>query len=103
MNASEAPQNEWMSRPAGRALPIAVVTLAAILQLVVLVPFTVASGLLAPLWAVVALYALWLVATTVLVHTARRRPLAAPLVPIGNALLLWVVISAGEAWLGWTA
>lgn len=51
--------------------------------------FTAASGLLAPLWAVVVLGGLWLVATVVLVRTARRRPLGAPLVPVAYGLLWW--------------
>ena len=84
-------------------MALGVVALAAVLQLVVLVPFTVASGLLAPLWAVLLLYALWLVAALAFVRLARRRPLMTPVVPAVNAALLWLVITIGEAWLGWTA
>ena len=80
-----------------------VVALAVALQLVVLVPFTVASGLLAPLWAVLLLYGLWLAGALLLVKLARPRPFATPIVPAVNALLLWAVISGGEIWLGWTA
>lgn len=83
----------------GRA---AVVGAAYVAQAVVLVPFTVASGLLAPLWAVIALHALWAVALVALVQVARTRPFAAPLVPATNALLLWLAITAGELLLGWT-
>ena len=79
------------------------IALAAALHLVVLVPFTVASGLLAPLWAVLLLYGLWLGGALLLVRLARRRPFLAPLVPAANALLLWLVLGAGDAWLGWTA
>jgi hypothetical protein len=91
------------SGPAGRIARILVVAAAGVAQLVVLVPFTVASGLLAPLWAIVLFYVLWLVAAFVLVRLARRRPFVTPLVPVANAALLWLAISAGEAWLGWTA
>lgn len=72
-------------------------------QAVVLVPFTVASGLVAPLWAVVALFALWAAGLVVLVRTARRRPFAAPLVPLVNLAAVWLTIAVGESLLGWTA
>lgn len=88
---------------AGRWLAALVLTVAVVLQLVVLVPFTVASGLVAPLWAVAVLYVLWGGAAATLALVARRRPTATPLVPIANAAVLWFVITAGEAWLGWTA
>lgn len=93
----------WYGGTGGRGLAIATVVLAGALQLVVLVPFTVATGLLAPLWAIVGFYVLWGAAALVLVMMARRRPLATPLVPVANAALLWLAITAGEALLGWTA
>ena len=84
-------------------MDLVVVVLAAVLQVVVLVPFTVASGLLAPLWAVLLLYALWLLGAFALARLARRRPLTTPLVPAVNAALLWGAITLGDVWLGWTA
>jgi hypothetical protein len=93
----------WADPSSGRLLRGLAVGLAAAMQVVVLVPFTVASGLVSPLWAIVALYALWLAAGVVLVRTARRRPFAAPLVPVINAALLWLAVSGGESLLGWTA
>lgn len=100
--------NTTTSQPAGTTsgggpLAIAAIGLAAVAHLVVLVPFTVASGLVAPLWAIVLLYALWLASAVVLVGLARRRPLLTPVVPVVNALLLWLVITVGEQALGWTA
>lgn len=86
-----------------RVARIVTVAVAYVAQAVVLVPFTVASGLIAPLWAVVGLYAVWAAATVLLVRTARRRPFAAPLVPLANAAVLWLVIMLGERVLGWTA
>jgi hypothetical protein len=86
-----------------RGLAAAVVVVAAILQLLVLVPFTIASGLLAPLWAVIALHLLWLTATVVLVRFARTRPFVTPAVPVANAALLWLVLTLGDVLLGWTA
>jgi hypothetical protein len=99
-----APTHRPASDPASRRwLRIGSVTLATALQLVVLVPFTVASGLVAPLWAIVGFYLLWGAAAAVLVVVARRRPTAALLVPIANLAVLWGGITLGEQLLGWTA
>jgi hypothetical protein len=72
------------------------------LQAVVLVPFTVGSGLVAPWPAMAALYVLWLGMSGLLWVVARRWPLAAPLVPLTNAGLLFGVITFGASALGWT-
>lgn len=90
--------------PGGRVLSAVALILAAALQLVVGFFTTTAIGLISvPLWAIVLLAGLWLVAVVVLVRVARRRPVATPLVPLANALLLWAVVTAGDVWLGWTA
>lgn len=101
-DAAVGKRGGWAEGPGGRVLPVVVVAVAAIAQLVVLVPFTVASGLVAPLWAIVALYLLWAGAAYLFVRLARRRPLATPVVPAANALLLWAVITLGQQLLGWT-
>jgi hypothetical protein len=63
----------------------------------------VASGLVAPGWAVVTLLAFWVALLVVAIRLRRRRPLWTPLVPLVG-LLVWVsAISAGERWLDWTA
>jgi hypothetical protein len=67
------------------------------------VPFTVASGLLAPLWGVAFLYGLWLACAALLIFTARRQPLLAPFVPVANAVLWWATLTVGDVWFGWTA
>jgi type IV secretory pathway TrbD component len=85
-----------------RALPVAVVIIAAVLQLAVGF-FTASSGLLAPLWAILVFVAVWVVAVVVLVRVARRRPLLTPVVPVANGLFWWLAMTAGETWLGWTA
>ncbi|MEX2549022.1 MAG: hypothetical protein WD638_02245 [Nitriliruptoraceae bacterium] len=82
---------------------VLVVSVAAILQVGVAVPFTVGLGLLAPLWGILTGWALWLASAAALVRTARRAPLLAPIVPIVNAGLLWLLVAAGGAWFGWTA
>lgn len=80
-----------------------VIGIAVATQLVVAVPFTVGMGLLAPLWAIIVGWALWLVAAGVLVVTARRRPLVTPLVPVTNAAVLFAFVTFGGSVLGWTA
>jgi hypothetical protein len=64
--------------------------------------FYAASGLVVPgPW----LYLLWLLFAVLLgvgVWLARRRSWWLLLVPVGGAVAWWAVVSAGEAWLGWT-
>ena len=66
--------------------------------------FTItAIGLLSvPLWAAVVLGTAWLVAAAVFVLAIRPNPVLAVLAPVVNGLVLWGVVAAGEAWLGWT-
>jgi hypothetical protein len=90
--------------PAGpdrRNLRVVAVTVAVALHVVVLVPFTVGSGLVAPWPAIAGAYLLWLAMAGLLWGVARRRPLAAPLVPLANAGLLFALITFGESVLGW--
>jgi hypothetical protein len=63
-----------------------------------------AIGLISvPVWAIVLLAALWLAGAVVLVRNGRHAPLVAVAVPVVNALLLWGIVAAGGAWLGWNA
>ena len=86
-----------------RMVDIAAVAIAGVAQLVVLVPFTISSGLAAPLWAIVLLVLVWAAFTYLLVRLARRRPLLTLLVPVANFGVWWLAITAGERLLGWTA
>ncbi len=86
-----------------RLLTFVVLPVAVLLQLIVLVPFTVASGLLAPLGGVVVLHVVWAVATTALVLLLRRRSWYALFVPLVNASIWWATMTLGDIWLGWTA
>jgi hypothetical protein len=62
-----------------------------------------ASGLVAPGWAVAGLLTLWLVLLFLGIRLRRSRPLLTPLVPVA-AMVLWLaVVSAGDAWLDWSA
>ncbi|MFA9445912.1 hypothetical protein [Egicoccus sp. AB-alg6-2] len=81
---------------------IAAIVVAAILQLGVGF-FTLSSGLVAPLWAVLVLGVVWIAAVVILVRLARTRPLLTPLVPLANAAVWLGVLTFGEAVLGWTA
>lgn len=66
-------------------------------------PFAV-SGLIAPLWGVVVLYAIWLALLGVavqLVRTGRLRLVL--LVPFAAVVAWFTVMSFGGAVLGWTA
>jgi hypothetical protein len=62
-----------------------------------------ASGLIAPGWAVIGLLATWLVLFGVAIYLLRKRPAWVLAVPVAAALIWFGVMAAGEAWLGWTA
>jgi hypothetical protein len=81
---------------------VAVVLIAAVMQIAVAVPFTTAVGLLAPAWGIATAWSLWIASAAVLFVTARRRPLLTPVLPILNAGLLFALITIGESFLDWT-
>ena len=69
---------------------------------VALAPFFVASGLMAPGWAVALFIAVWVALVVLGCLLIRRRPLSVVPLPF-VAAALWVGgMSAGGAWLGWT-
>ena len=74
----------------------------AMLAMLAIAPFFLSSGLMAPLWAVIALIAVWLALFVLGVVWFRRRPwwtLALPAI----AVLIWYgTMTAGETWLCWT-
>jgi hypothetical protein len=62
-----------------------------------------ASGLVAPAWAVVGLLVIWVALLLVGLRLRTRRPWLMLLIPVA-AVAIWVaVISAGDAFLDWTA
>jgi hypothetical protein len=63
----------------------------------------VASGLLAPLWAVIGLLAIWVVLLVVGLRLWRARPAWMLAVPVAAVVIWFAVISAGERFLNWTA
>lgn len=62
-----------------------------------------ASGLLAPAWAVVAMLALWLALLVLACLWWTRHPRRVPVVGVLAIALWFAIVSAGDAWLGWTA
>lgn len=58
------------------------------------------SGLLAPPWAVAFFVVVWFAGVAVM---CRLRPLLRPVVPVAFVALWFVVLSAGDVMLGWTA
>lgn len=64
--------------------------------------FVFSTGIIAPAWAAVVLIALWFVGASLLWRW-RSSPSLALLVPIVMALVWWAAMTAGDAWLGWTA
>lgn len=110
--------NLTINRPAGAeiagsprgALPTFVVWSAVAIQ-AVLAPVTLGTAAVlseyydVPTfgWSVIAIYLLWPVAVVVLVVTARRRPLATPLIPAANVALMVSLVTFGINVLGWSA
>jgi hypothetical protein len=75
----------------------------ALAAMLVLAPFFVSSGLIAPVWAVIVLVALWLALFVLGCLWIRRKPLWVVPLPFVAAAIWLGVMSAGGAWLGWTA
>ncbi|TQJ49186.1 DUF4175 domain-containing protein [Phycicoccus sp. SLBN-51] len=71
--------------------------------MVAVLPFYAASGLVAPGWAVVALLVCWALFVWVGWRWRRTRPYWVPALPFVAFGWWWVVLSVGDAWLGWTA
>ncbi len=64
---------------------------------------SISTALYAPWWAVVLIVAL-LVPQAVLVRRwANSRPTWCPYVPVGGAVLWFLVVVAGASWWGWTS
>ena len=62
-----------------------------------------ASGLVAPGWAVVVLLLIWLALLGLAIYLLRTRPVWVLVVRVLAAAVWFGAVSAGEAWLGWTA
>ena len=62
-----------------------------------------ASGLVAPMWAVALLLVIWLAMSALIPGLMRTRPGWVAAIPVAEAAIWFGVISAGEAFLNWTA
>jgi hypothetical protein len=62
-----------------------------------------ASGLVAPPWAVAGLLVVWVALLLVGLWLGRTRPAWMLLVPVVAVVIWFAVISAGDAFLNWTA
>ena len=71
--------------------------------MVVLAPFYFASGLMAPGWAVGVFIAIWIALFVLGCLWIRRKPLRVIPLPFVAAAIWLGGMSAGGAWLGWTA
>lgn len=65
--------------------------------------FYLASGLVAPLWAVVVLMVIWIGLVVVGIVWFRPHPLRVLVLPVAAAAIWWTVITLGDRLLGWTA
>jgi hypothetical protein len=62
-----------------------------------------ASGLVAPWWGVVALLAIWVLLLVVACAWWTPHPTRVPFVAVFALVLWFCAVTAGGAWLGWTA
>ena len=62
-----------------------------------------ATGLLAPMWAVVVLWVIWILLLVVLVRAWKTNPWVVLGVPLVAYLIWAAVLLAGEFFLGWSA
>jgi hypothetical protein len=60
-----------------------------------------AAGLLVPGWALIPLWLWWAVLAWLLLRLARARSWWVLALPVVAAASWWLVITAGETWLGW--
>ena len=74
----------------------------AMLAMLVIAPFFLSAGLMAPLWAIVGLVVVWLALFVLGCMWFRRHPLRTLPLPVIAALVWYGTMSAGETWLGWT-
>ena len=66
-------------------------------------PWYAVSGLLAPPWAVVVLLTIWAALFVVGLRMRTARPLWMLAIPVLDVAIWFAIISAGDAFLGWTA
>jgi hypothetical protein len=76
----------------------------AVTAMLVLAPFFLASGLMAPLWGVVVVVVMWAALSALaIVLLVKRRPLWVLPLPVLAVGFWWLFLSLGGKFLGWTA
>ncbi len=88
---------------AQRQLLDRIVATLGVLGLLAVLPFYLASGLVAPLWAIVVLLMVWLGFALVALRSFRSRPWLVLVLPVAAAAVWWLAITLGEKALGWQA
>lgn len=73
-----------------------------LLGMLAVLPLYLSSGLLAPLWAIVLLLLVWVAMVVAGWRERVARPWLLLVMPLLAVALWFAVLSAGEAWLGWT-
>ena len=85
-----------------RAVGYVVAALGMLLLLAVL-PFYLASGLMAPMWAVVVLLSVWVVLFVLAIKWFGRHPYRVLSLPFAAVAIWFPAMYAGDTFLGWTA
>ena len=65
-------------------------------------PFYAASGLMAPLWAIVVLLLVWLGLFVLAIYWFRAHPMRVLALPVVAVVIWFATMYAGEQYLGWT-
>lgn len=87
----------------GQRLLERVVAILGVLGLVAALPFYLASGLVAPLWAIVALLVVWVVLAFCALRWFTRRPWLVLALPFVAAGVWFGAVTLGEQLLDWQA
>ncbi|CAN7405721.1 hypothetical protein [Knoellia sp. LjRoot47] len=87
----------------GRRILERVVATLGVLGLFAVLPFYVAAGLAAPMWAIVLLLAFWLVLLVTAIRWFTRWPWPILALPFVAAGVWWLTLTLGESLLGWQA
>ena len=89
--------------PSRRSVPALIAGWVGLIAHLATLIWYMASGLVAPGWAVAVLLVIWVALLALAVYLLRTRPAYVLLVPVAAAVIWFGAISAGGAWLGWTA
>lgn len=89
--------------PEPSRIPARIAAVLGVLGLVAVLPFYLASGLVAPVWAIGLLWAVWLALAVMAVRWFTRRPWVVLVLPLLAVAIWWTAITLGEQALGWQA